>query len=87
MKMTDLSILCKWETFKNRQCIKYLFAPLYVYIYIYIYICVCIYTEQMYKCSTFVFLPPFFLSRTQRFKTFSMYTKGLFLSNIVHKSV
>ncbi len=23
MKITDLSILCKWETLKNRQCIKY----------------------------------------------------------------
>ncbi len=32
MKMTDLSILCKWETLnlENRQCIKYLFAPLYI---------------------------------------------------------
>ncbi len=30
MKITDLSILCKWENVKNRQCIKYLFAPLYV---------------------------------------------------------
>ncbi len=29
MKITDLSILCKWETLKNQQCIKYLFAPLY----------------------------------------------------------
>ncbi len=28
MKITDLSILCKWENLKNRQCIKYLFAPL-----------------------------------------------------------
>ncbi len=27
MKITDLSILCKWENLKNRQCIKYLFAP------------------------------------------------------------
>ncbi len=32
MQITDLSILCKWETLKNRQCIKYLFAPLYMYI-------------------------------------------------------
>ncbi len=30
MKITDLSILCKWEKLKNRQCIKYLFAPLYM---------------------------------------------------------
>ncbi len=30
MKITDLSILCKWENLKNRQCIKYLFAPLYI---------------------------------------------------------
>ncbi len=29
MKMTDFSFLCKWENLKNRQCIKYLFAPLY----------------------------------------------------------
>ncbi len=27
MKIIDLSILCKWETLKNSQCIKYLFAP------------------------------------------------------------
>ncbi len=33
MKITDLSILCKWETLKNRQCIKYLFAPLYVVVF------------------------------------------------------
>ncbi len=48
MKITDLSILCKWDNLKNRQCIKYVFAPLYIniythththiYIYIYIYI-------------------------------------------------
>ncbi len=31
MKITDLSILCKWETLKNRQFIKYLFAPLYTW--------------------------------------------------------
>ncbi len=31
MKIADLSILCKWENLKNRQCIKYLFAPLYVF--------------------------------------------------------
>ncbi len=37
--------------------------------------------------ATLLFLPPFFMSWTQRSKTFSMYTKGLFLSNIVHKSV
>ncbi len=36
MKITDLSILCKWETLKNRQFIKYLFAPLCVCVYIYI---------------------------------------------------
>ncbi len=30
MKITDLSILCKWENLKNWQYIKYLFAPLYV---------------------------------------------------------
>ncbi len=42
MKITDLSILCKWDNLKNRQCIKYVFAPLYINIYththIYIYI-------------------------------------------------
>ncbi len=26
-KITDLSILCKWENLTNRQFIKYLFAP------------------------------------------------------------
>ncbi len=31
MKITDLSVLCKWENLKNRQCFKYLFAPLYIY--------------------------------------------------------
>ena len=36
---------------------------------------------------TLLFLPPFFLSWTQRSKTFSTYTKGLFLSHIVHKSI
>ncbi len=30
MKITDLSILCKWENLKNNQCIKYLFAPVYI---------------------------------------------------------
>ncbi len=30
MKITDLSILYKWENLKNRQCFKYLFAPLYL---------------------------------------------------------
>ncbi len=30
MKFTDLSILCKLESLKNWQCIKYLFAPLYL---------------------------------------------------------
>ncbi len=43
-------------------------------IYIYIYI----YTEKNYKRNTFVFAP-FFMSWTQISKTFSMYTKGLFL--------
>ncbi len=37
--------------------------------------------------TTLLFLPLFFMSWNQRSKTFSMYTKGLFLSNIVHKSV
>ncbi len=37
--------------------------------------------------ATLLFLHTFFMSWTQRSKTFSMYTKGLFLSNIVHKSV
>ncbi len=30
MKITDLSILCKWKTLKNQQCIKYVFAPIYI---------------------------------------------------------
>ncbi len=50
--------------------------PPYIYIYIY--------TEQKYKCNNFVFAPIFHELNS---KTFSMYTKGLFLSNIVHKSV
>ncbi len=62
MKITDLSILCKWETLKNRQCIKYLFAPLYVLvnvmINIYIY---CVFTKAAFfkiKITTveFVFI-------------------------------
>ncbi len=38
MKITDLSILCKWENLKNQHCIKYLFAPLYVCVCMYIFI-------------------------------------------------
>ncbi len=38
MKITDLSILCKWKNLKNRQCIKHLFAPVCVCVSIYIYI-------------------------------------------------
>ncbi len=45
-----------------------------------------IYNEQIIN-TTLLFLTPFFMSRTQRSKTFSMYTKGIFLSNSVHKSV
>ncbi len=41
-----------------------------------------IYTEQKYKCNTFIFASYFFMSWTQRSQTFSMYTKCLFLSNI-----
>ncbi len=50
----------------------------------YIYMYMCLYTEQNKKL---LFLPSFFISWTQRSKTFSMCTKGLFLSNIIHKSV
>ncbi len=42
MKMTDLSILCKWENLKNRQCIKYLFAPLYINKNLNWRVCVCV---------------------------------------------
>ncbi len=56
-------------------------CTLYIYIYIYIY------TLSKIINATILFLPPFFMSWTQRSNTFSMYTKGLFLSNIVHKSV
>jgi len=49
------------------------------------------YTHKLNKIvnATLLFLPPFFMSWswTQRSKTFSMYTKGLFLSKIVHKLV
>jgi len=41
------------------------------------------YTEQNYKHNTFVFAP----ISTQRSETFSMYTNGLLISNIVHKCV
>ncbi len=43
-----------------------------------------IYTEQNYKRNTYVFAPIFhdFFS-----KKLFMYTKDLFLTNIVHKSV
>ncbi len=37
--------------------------------------------------ATLLFLPPFFMSWTQRSKTFFMYTKDLFLSNICYKYV
>ncbi len=52
-------------------------------------LCVCIYIYTLNKIinATLLFLPPFFMSWTQRSTTFSIYTKGLFLSNIVHKSV
>ncbi len=46
-----------------------------------------VYTLTKFINATLLFLPPFFMSWTQRSKTFSLYTKGLFLSNIVHKSV
>ncbi len=45
-----------------------------------------IYTEQNYKRNTFVF-SPIFHELDSKIKYFFMYTKGLFLSNIVHKSV
>ncbi len=54
----------------------YLHSIIYIYIYIY--------TEQNYKCNTFVFTP---IVHELNSNTFSTYTKGLFLSNIVHKSV
>ncbi len=44
------------------------------------------YTEQNYKHNNLVFAP-IFHDLNSKFKTFSTYTKGLFLSNIVHKSV
>ncbi len=34
MKITDRSILCKWENLKNRQCIEYLFASLNMIAYL-----------------------------------------------------
>ncbi len=46
-----------------------------------------VYTLTKIIYATLLFLPPLFMSWTQRSKTFSMYTKGLFLSNIVHKYV
>ncbi len=44
------------------------------------------YTQNKIINATLLFLPPFLTSWTQSSKTFSMYTKGLFLSNVVHKS-
>ncbi len=43
------------------------------------------YTEQNYKRNTF--LPQFSWAELKDLRLFSMYTKGPFLSNIVHKSV
>ncbi len=63
---------------KFRKASVNIFKNIIVYIYIYIYI----YNKIIN--ATLVFVPIF--SWTQRSKTFSMYTKGLFLSNI-HKSV
>ncbi len=60
MLFTDLSILCKWENVKNRQCIKYLFAPLYMHIYTYIHIYIYIYMKssfpKRYKSILIVFM-------------------------------
>ncbi len=58
----------------------------YIYIHIYIYIYT-VYILNKIINATLLFLPTFFMSWTQISKTFSMYTVGLFLSNIVHKSV
>ncbi len=55
MKITHVSILCKWETLKIRQCIKYLFAPLYVCVYIYIYMYVDWSTCRFFINSVFLF--------------------------------
>ncbi len=46
-----------------------------------------VYTLTKMINATHLFLPPFFMSWTQRSKTFLSTEKGLFLSNIVHKSV
>lgn len=35
IKITDLSILCRWENLQKWQYIKYLFSPLCLYVYIY----------------------------------------------------
>ncbi len=50
---------------------------------------VCMYVCMLNKIinATLLFLPPFYMSGTQRSTTSSMHTIGLFLSNIVHKSV
>ncbi len=67
----------------------YIYTYIHTYIYIYIHTYTYTYTYTLTKIinATLLFLPPVFMSWTQRSKTFSMYTKGLFLSNIVHKSV
>ncbi len=54
-----------------------------------LYVCLfmsCVYTLNKIINAILLFLPPFFMSWTKISKIFSMYTKGLFLSNIVHKS-
>ncbi len=52
MKITDLSILCKWKNVKNRLCIKYKYAYTVGQIYIYIYIFIIINLSSRVLIST-----------------------------------
>ncbi len=71
----NLAILCVYGEDQNLQMQTFLMVQWQIHM---------IFTEQNYKRNTFVFAPIFHELNS---KTFSMYTKGLFLSNSVHKSV
>ncbi len=72
-----------WTISVKKEIITVTCFSLYIVFSFYIQV----YTLTKIINATLLFLPPFFMSWTQRSKTFSMYTKGLFLSNIVHESV
>ncbi len=69
MKMTDLSILCKWESLKNCQCIKYLFAPLYVVI-----------NSTFLRVCTYIFTSLYFVTKGSLIVLDLLYTLISFVS-------